>query len=79
MTSLYATIEEARKKIEWWQNECPHMETIVGYTSWRPGRLQQAKICDECGKVVEVIVPDVVASAVTVTNNIEGLVDGSVG
>ena len=48
-------IKNATKMIEQMRDICPHEHTRVGKYSWRIGVIQDAEICDYCGKMIKII------------------------
>lgn len=52
---LYDDIRQAESKLKELRASCPHTDTHTGNYSYRPGSYDPAKICSDCGEVVEVI------------------------
>lgn len=53
---LFKTIEDSRKELEKLRKICTHPKTFVGKYSWRPGRIDNAEICEDCGELIKVLV-----------------------
>jgi len=48
-------IKNATRIIEQMREACPHEHTHTGKYSWRVGVIQDAEICDYCGKMIKII------------------------
>ena len=48
-------ISNATKMLEDLRNVCPHEHTHLGKYSWRVVVIQDAEICDYCGKMIKII------------------------
>lgn len=56
MADLHCTvINNATKALEHLREVCPHEHTHIGKYSWRIGVIQDARMCDYCGKMIAII------------------------
>lgn len=51
----YKKIKRANEKLEELRKICQHPNTHEGLWSWRPGSIEPAIICSDCGKLVKTI------------------------
>lgn len=46
-------IKTAEKEIKALRKACKHIKTFEGIWSWRPGAMNPAEICNECGSLIK--------------------------
>lgn len=72
---LYKQIRDAEKELAEIRSICKHENTFEGNWSWRPGNIQPATICSDCGQCVKM--HGIVSSEVVYTTGDKLHYDGS--
>ena len=50
--NLYKIIKNSQDRLEQLREICKHEETHIGNYSWRVGSVENAEICNICGKKI---------------------------
>lgn len=51
---MYAQIKNAEERLKTLRAECKHLETFEGNYSYRPGAINKATICSDCGAALKI-------------------------